>query len=172
MAMDRRRGGYMPLRDAIDQLFETSFITPSGMTAQAGYPPVDMHVTEDDVVVKMAVPGATPDDINISVTGDTVVVSGEVTREQRDQKTQSHFEEIWYGAFQRAFALPVQVDANKADATFEHGILTLTLPKAEATKPRKIQVKAQSQQQTIQGESSSSKPKASDQSATKSGSSS
>lgn len=144
----------MPLRDAFDQLFETSFIMPGGLTAQGGFPPVDMQVTEDDVVVKMAVPGATPDDINISVTGDTVVVSGEVRREQREQKAQTHFEEIWYGSFQRAFALPVQVDANKAGASFENGMLTLTLPKAEATKPRKIQVKTQ--QQTIQGESSSS----------------
>ncbi|HEX6508022.1 MAG TPA: Hsp20/alpha crystallin family protein, partial [Chloroflexota bacterium] len=61
--------------------------------------------------------------------------------------------EIWRGQFQRSFRLPIQVDANKADASYEHGVLRLTLPKSETTKPKKIQVR--SQQPTIQQQSGS-----------------
>jgi HSP20 family protein len=144
MAMDRRRvSGYMPLREAMNQLFEGSFITPGVLGGQSGFPPADLHVTDEDVVVHLAIPGIKPDDVNISVTGDTVTVSGEVKREQRSEKSHAHYEEIWRGRFQRSFQLPIQVDANKAEATFENGLLTLTLPKSEATKPRKIQVRSQ-----------------------------
>jgi HSP20 family protein len=159
MAMDRRRysAGYMPLRDAIDQLFEGSFITPQSLGPQGNFPPVDMHLTEDDVVIEIAVPGINPDDINISVTGDTVTLSGEIKREAPNQKHQHVLDEIWRGRFQRSFQMPIQVDANKADASFQNGVLTLRLPKAEATKPRKIQVRQQhSTIQQSEGEPSSS----------------
>lgn len=153
MSIDRRRysGGYVPLRDAIGQLFEGSFITPSSLGGMGTFPSADMHVTDDDVIVHMAIPGANPNDINISVTGETVTISGEVKNEQHNKKGQPFFEEIWRGRFQRSFQLPIQVDANKADASFTNGVLTLTLPKSEATKPRKIQVKAG--QQPIEGQS-------------------
>ena len=65
MAMDRRRYGYLPLRDAMDQLLEGSFITPHVFSGQGAFPPVDMHVTDDDVLLEVAVPGINPDDINI-----------------------------------------------------------------------------------------------------------
>jgi HSP20 family protein len=150
MAIDRRRsGGFLPLRDAIDQLFETSFITPQ-LLSGGGFPLTDIFVTEDDVLVQMAIPGANPDDINVSVTGDTVTVSGEMRSPQEGRKGQAYLQETWSGRFQRSFTLPLEVDANKAEASFENGVLTLTLPKSEATKPRKIQVK---QQQTLQGQS-------------------
>lgn len=153
MSIDRRRGsgGYMPLRDAMNALFEGSFITPQSLGGQEGFPPVDMHLTEDDVILEMAAPGVNPGDVSISVTGDTVTISGEVRRQQQEQKSQTLIEEVWRGRFQRSFRLPIQVDANKAEAGFENGILTVTLPKSEATKPRKIQVK---QQQTLDQDSS------------------
>jgi HSP20 family protein len=137
-------GSYVPLRDAIDQLFEGSFITPQLMAGHQAFPPVDVHLTEDDLVLEMAVPGAQPDDINISVTGETVTVTGEIKREQHGQKGQQLAEEIWRGRFQRSFQVPIQVDANKAEASFENGILTLMLPKSEANKPRKIQIRQSS----------------------------
>ena len=142
MAIDRTRGtsDYLPLRDAINRLFEGSFITPQVFSAQVGFPTVNLFTSDDDVLVEMAIPGATPDDLNISVTGDTVTVSGEVKRRQENQKGQPFFQEIFEGRFQRSFTLPIEVDADKAEASFEHGILTLRLPKSEATKPRRIQV--------------------------------
>ena len=152
MAIDRNRrsqGGYVPLRTAIDQLFEGSFLNPQMFGTQAGFPQTDVHVSENDVTVEMAVPGANPNDINIQVTGDTVTISGEVKGHQEGQKGQTYVQEIWQGRFQRSFTLPVEVDANKAEANYENGILTLTLPKSESTKPRKIQVKSQ---HTVQGQ--------------------
>jgi len=145
MAIDRQRmsGGYLPLRDAIDRLFEGSFITPQLLPGQASFPSSNLHVTEDEVVLESAVPGASPENIDISVTGNTVTVSGEIKREQRTQRGQAYVEELFRGQFQRSFRLPVEVDADKADATFENGVLKLTLPKAESVKPRKIQVGGQ-----------------------------
>jgi HSP20 family protein len=158
--------GYVPLRDAIDRLFAGSVITPQ-VFGQESFPQADLYTTEDDVVVCMSIPGANPDDIQISVTGDTVTISGEVRHEhsnmpqaqqgqsqqaQQGRQRQGHqvyYQEIWSGRFQRSFSLPIQVDADKANASFENGILTLTLPKAEATKPRKIQVQPR---QTVQGQ--------------------
>src|SRR5690348_6224453 len=105
MGIDRRRfgGGYLPLRDVIDQLFEGSVISPAMLGGQGGFPPVDMHVTDDDVVLEMAIPGAKPDNIDVSVTGDTVTISGEVTRREFAEKTQHFHDEIWRGRFQRSF---------------------------------------------------------------------
>jgi|SRR5579884_109243 len=142
MSMDRRyvTGTYLPLREAIDRLMEGSVIAPGTLSA-GSFPPTDLYVTEDAVIVEMAVPGANPDAINISVTGDSVGVSGEVTHKHAGQKGQPYLNEIWRGKFQRSFTVPIEVDAGKAEAAYEDGMLTLTLPKSEATKPRKIQVK-------------------------------
>ncbi|MGI8825422.1 MAG: Hsp20/alpha crystallin family protein [Chloroflexota bacterium] len=164
MAMERRNlggSGYLPLRDAIDRLFAGSVITPQAFGGDAGFPPTDMHMDEDNVIVHMSIPGAKPDDINVSVTGDTVTITGEVSHtrhggegsegDQGQQKAHTYFQEIWSGRFQRSFGLPTQVDADNANATFENGVLTLTLPKSEATKPRKIQIQ---HRQTIEGQKS------------------
>lgn len=152
MALDRRYAGGYPLRDAIDRLFEGSVISPQSLS-QGGFPPADLYTTDEDVVIEMAVPGANPNDIHVSVTGDTVSVAGEVQHQRHHQQGQQpYIEEMWRGKFQRVFTLPIQVDAGKAQANFQDGILTLTLPKSEATKPRKIQVQ---QNQTISGTSQS-----------------
>src|SRR5436309_10488783 len=101
MAIDRRRssGGYLPLRDALDQLFESSFLTPQFFSgAGGGFPPSDLYISDDDVIVELAVPGANPDDINVSVTGDTVTISGEIKHERHTSaKGQPYFQEIWSG---------------------------------------------------------------------------
>lgn len=143
MGIDRRyiTGTYLPLRDAIDRLMEGSVIAP-GTFGSGGFPPTDIYVTDEAVVVEMSIPGVNPDELNISVTGDTVAISGEVTHQHRGQKGQAMLSEIWRGKFQRSFTVPVEVDAGKADASYENGLLILTLPKSEATKPRKIQVKS------------------------------
>lgn len=157
MALDRRGvSGYVPLRDAIDRLFAQSFITPGGGGVSGGFPPVDLYTNDNDVVLEMAVPGANPNDINVSVTGDTVTVTGDIKHSHHNAKGQEpYIHEIWHGQFQRSFSLPVEVDAAKAEANFDHGILTITMPKSEATKPRKIQVRTgQGGQQAIEGQAS------------------
>ena len=142
MGMEHRRmtSEYLPLRDVMERLFEGSVITPQVFNGQGTFPPVDLFVTDDDVIVELAVPGANQDELSISVTGETVTISGEVKREAHGDKAHAYAQEIFHGTFQRAFRLPIQIDADKAGATFEHGILTLQLPKAEATKPHKVQI--------------------------------
>ncbi len=159
MSIDRRRyeSGNLPLRAAMERLFEGSVINPHTLyeeqAGSGGFPPADLFVTENDVVICLAVPGAGPDDLNVSLTGDAVSIGGRVQHQHQQvqaegeqhqgrMQRQTYFQEIWSGTFQRSFTLPVQVDAGKAEASFEHGILTLTLPKSEATKPRKIQVQS------------------------------
>lgn len=150
MSIDRRRSaGFMPLRDAMDRLFEGSYVPGMGASISSAFPPTDMHATDNEIVVSLAVPGARPDDIQISVTGETVTISGEIhdvfhrpLEGQQRSRTNTYFEEIWTGRFQRSFSLPFDVDANRADATYDNGILTLVLPKSEAAKPHRIQVRS------------------------------
>lgn len=105
---------------------------------------VDVYETDTDVVVKMPVAGIQPDDLDISVTGDTVTVRGEsrAEDESEDKKRNYYYREVRYGSFARSVTLPAPVQSDKAEAKTEHGVLTLTLPKAEEAKPRSIKVKS------------------------------
>src|SRR5947209_3748411 len=142
MGIEQRRaiGEYLPLRDAMEGIFAGSIVTPQSMGGQGPFPPVDLCMTDDDVIVKLAAPGARQDDFSISVSGDTVAVIGEVKLEPHGDNGHAYLQEIWQGKLQRSFRLPIQVDADKVEASLEQGILTLRLPKAEATKLRKIQI--------------------------------
>jgi HSP20 family protein len=105
---------------------------------------VDVYETDSDVVVKMPVAGIKPDDLDISVTGDTVTVRGETRSEDEsdESKRNYYYREVRYGSFARSVTLPAPVQSGKAEAKTEHGVLTLTLPKAEEAKPRSIKVKS------------------------------
>lgn len=133
------------LRDAMDRLFDDAFTRPWGLSDGGrgmGMPAVDMYQTDDDVVVKTAIPGIKPEDVQISVTGDTLTIKGEV-KESNDSKEKAyHIREQRWGSFERTLTLPTDVKADKAQADFENGILTVTLPKAEEVKPKTITVKA------------------------------
>lgn len=132
------------LRDAMDRLFEESFVRPrSWLTPTDGMATLalDVHESADDVTVRASIPGVKPEDIDISVTGDTLTIKGE-TREENEEKNGSyHLRERRYGAFQRSISLPTLVKADKASAEFENGVLTLTLPKVEEVKPKSIKIK-------------------------------
>ena len=132
------------LRDAMNRLFEESFIRPAawpGPFEGVGLA-VDMVETKDDVVVKAAAPGLKAEDIDISVTGDLLTIKGEFKSEIKTEGASVIRQERRYGAFERTLSLPTQVVADKARAEFENGVLTLTLPKAEEVKPKTIRVKA------------------------------
>ncbi len=133
------------LREAMDRLFEESFVHPGGgLVRSAGMQPlsVDMYETDDDVVVEATVPGAKPEDIDISISGDTLTIRGEVKRESEVKEDNYLRRERVYGSFCRTLPLPTPVVTDKAEAIFENGVLTLTLPKAEEVKPKAIKVKA------------------------------
>ena len=134
----------MSLRNAMDRLFEDSFVHPTRVWPElgGGQLAIDMYQTDDDVVVKASLPGLKPEEVDISVTGDTVTIKGE-HKEEKEVKEENYIhQECRYGSLNRSVTIPVQVKADKAEAVFENGILTLTLPKAEETKPKQIKVKA------------------------------
>jgi HSP20 family protein len=133
------------LREAMGRLFEESFLRPDlfgvGETAASALP-LDMYETENDVVVKASVPGVKPEDIEVTVTGDLLTIKGEFKSEEKIEKRNVLRQERRYGSFCRQLGLPAGVDSNQAAASFENGILTLTLPKVEAVKPRTVKVLA------------------------------
>lgn len=133
------------LREAMDRLFEESFVRPQGRwLAPVGVETlaVDMYETDDAIVVRAVVPGVKPEDLDVSVTGDTLTIKGE-TRAEEEVKEENYIRrERRYGSFCRSLLVPIPVVADKAEAEFENGVLTLTLPKAEEVKPKAIKVKA------------------------------
>ena len=105
---------------------------------------LDVYETDDAVVVKGALPGVRPEEVDISVTGDVLTIKGETKSEEETKDGNYHRRELRYGAFARSVALPTLVDHDKAEATFENGILTISLPKAEEVRPKSIKIAAHS----------------------------
>jgi HSP20 family protein len=101
-----------------------------------------MYETDDAIVVKSAIPGIKPEDLDISITSDTLTIKGETKVEEEIKEEQFIRQERCYGSFCRSMTIPMPVVAGRAEAEFESGILTLTLPKAEEMKPKAIKVKA------------------------------
>ena len=138
-------GEPLSLKQAMDRLFEESFIRPSralSLFGEAGAVPIDMYQTDSDVVVKATLPGVKPDEVDIHITGDTLSIRGESKEEKEIKREDYIYQEHRYGAFARSITLPSGLQADKAEAAFEDGILTLTIPKSEAVKPKTIKVKA------------------------------
>jgi len=130
------------LREAMDRLFNDAFTPSVGSAAGWQVPAVDLYQTDDEVVVKAALPGLKADDVQISITGEMLTLKGEFRQADEKQEKAYHLREQRYGVFERTFALPTEVTADRTKAEFENGILTITLPKAEEVKPKMITVKA------------------------------
>jgi HSP20 family protein len=134
----------MSLRQAMDKLFEDSFVRPSRTLATLGevtVPALDIYQTANEVVVKATLPGVTPDDVSIDITGETLTIKGETKAEEEVKKEDYLYQERRYGAFSRSVVLPSGLKTDKAEAAMEDGVLTLTIPKAEEVKPKAIKVK-------------------------------
>jgi HSP20 family protein len=133
----------MTLREAMDRLFDDAFTRPISLR-DGGWasPAIDMYQTDDEVVVKAALPGFNADDVQINVTGEVLTIRGELMHEEEKKEKAWHIREQRWGSFERSVALPTDVVADKANADFSNGILTITLPKAEEVKPKTITVKA------------------------------
>ncbi len=132
----------MTLREAMDRLFDDAFTRPLSLNGAAALPSMDVYETDDEVVVKASLPGLKADDVQISVTGDTLTLRGEFKQEEEKSGAAYHLRERRSGSFERTVGLPVSVQTDKAKADFENGILSILLPKAEAVKPRTISIKA------------------------------
>ena len=133
---------FVSLRDAMDKLVEDSFIRPfEGLGTQSAFP-ADLSETSDAYVVRASMPGMKPQDIAIEATADELTVRGEVKQEETVNDAAYLRKELRYGKLQRTFAMPQAVDPAKVEATFEHGIVTITLPKTEVVKPKTIPVRS------------------------------
>ena len=132
------------LRDAMSRLVEDSFLLPLALPAHwsnSGVIPLEVFEEGNSLVVKASLPGIKPEDLNIEIRDNILMISGE-TRRETERKEEDYFlNERRYGQFRRSLALPYDVKVDKVNAGFEDGILTLTLPKTEATKGKKISVK-------------------------------
>lgn len=102
---------------------------------------VDVYQTKDAVVVKAPVAGVDPEGIDIDVTNESVVIRGERYDEKEVDQEGYHFQECYWGSFARQVMLPVECDAEKAEATFKNGILTIRIPKLQKTKAKKVKIK-------------------------------
>jgi HSP20 family protein len=132
------------LRDAMNHLFEDSFVRPRfGWIAplSAANLAVDMYETADHVVVKAALPGVKPEEVEVTITGSTLMIAGESKEESEIKEKDYLRKERRYGSFSRSVTLPSGLKADKAEASFENGMLTLQIPKSEESKPKSIKVK-------------------------------
>jgi len=103
---------------------------------------VDMYESDDNVVVKTAIPGVKADDIDVSITGDTLTIKAETKEEKEVEKENYLRRERRYGSYCRSVILPGGLETDEAEADYTDGILTLTFPKAEEVKPKSIKVQA------------------------------
>lgn len=114
----------------------TSF-APRG---NSGFPPLNMWASEEDVVLTAELPGVNPDELDISVVGDTVTLSGRREQDDKSDDVRYHRRERWHGEFTRTVQLPFRIEVDQVDARFKKGVLMLTLPRAEEDRPRRIEI--------------------------------
>src|SRR5690606_6295156 len=139
-------GEMLTLREAMDELLRESFVRPRTLIERAtggslGMP-IDVRDTEDSYTIKATLPGAKPEDIHLQIKGDVLTTSAETKEETEEKEGQWLVRERRHGRMERTISLPAQVQADKADATFEHGVLTIMLPKAEEARGRSIPVRS------------------------------
>jgi HSP20 family protein len=136
----------LTLRRTMDRLFDDSIVSRASLRTLAGgdhlalTPPLDVHATDDDLVVTVSLPGLTSDDVSITITGQALHIRGEFKADASLQRDDYLHRERRFGTFSRQLELPVRVQADAAKATFENGVLTLTIPKADEVKPRQIEI--------------------------------
>jgi len=140
----RNRNELATLRSEMDDLFENLFRgldRPLSWLAQRTWPAIDVAEKDDAIVVQAEVPGCKPEDIDISVYGNTLTISGEKKETKEGQNDGFYHTESAYGSFRRDVALPTDVDEEKVEAVCKEGILSIILPKAEKSKAIKVKVK-------------------------------
>lgn len=136
-------GSFMSLREAMNRLFEESFVGERFEIMSGKTFPINMYETTDpkQLVIEAAIAGVKPDDIHVQVEGDTVTIRANQKQEEKTEKGDYVRREITQNEMYRAVTLPAPIDAEKVEATYEHGILTLRLPKVEAPSAKEIPIK-------------------------------
>lgn len=134
-------GDLFSTRREVDRLFDRFFDRAANATMSL-VPAVDVRETAEVLEVVAELPGMRSEDVNVSIENNVLTISGEKKQEVTEGNGDGnyHLVERRFGRFERAFTLPRTVNTEKIDARFENGVLTVTLPKSEAAKPRKIKV--------------------------------
>lgn len=151
-------GELVSLRQAMDRLFEDSFVRPRGWVTSAfeGYGiPLDVTSGPDAVTVEASLPGYKPEDVEITIENGTLNIQAHSESETREGEGESLVTEIRRGSVSRMVTLPAGLEPDKATASYEHGILKLRIPKAEAVKPRQIRITPTSDASTTNGSNGS-----------------
>ena len=132
------------LRRAVDRLFDDDLFHPRAWrsVAAGAEPALDITTSLDELVVKASLPGCKPEDVDITLTGSTLTISGEMKEQARREEESWILNEIRRASFSRTLELPRGLVGDRATASYEHGILTLRIPKAEEVKPRQIRITA------------------------------
>lgn len=145
----------MELRDEMDRIFENNFNTPRlrRHVRTSWGPALDLIESDNEFIVRVSVPGINPDALDVTLVDNVLTIKGERAYEEPEEEEVFHLRELSYGTFSRSITLPVSVDADDVEANYEHGILTLHVPKAEEVKPKRIQVSGQGDgQKALEGE--------------------
>jgi len=135
---------FSDMRTAMDRLFDEGFsrpwrVIPTSTEYEASFP-VEVSETDEALEVKASLPGVKPEDVEVTIANDVLTVKATHEEKTEEKKRDYYRRELRYGSFHRSLSLPVSVDADKAVAKFENGLLHLTLPKAEAIRPKQIKV--------------------------------
>ena len=145
MTMTRRPspfGELVTLRQAMDRLFDDTIFRPYGGLGGGDLArlPLDIRTTPDALLVEASLPGIRPEDVDITVENGTLTIRAEDRSEDRREEGGWVVREITRGSLMRTVTLPTGLEADRAEATFEHGVLKLRFPKAEQVKPRQIRI--------------------------------
>jgi HSP20 family protein len=132
-------GRLTDLRDEIDRFFESPVARTSEFLGWT--PPFDVYEEKDSYVVKAELPGMKKEEINVSIENGELVISGERKGEAKGEGAEVYRSERYFGKFQRTVSLPATVAAKDVRAEYKDGVLTVTLPKSEESKPKQIEVK-------------------------------
>ncbi|GAB4416860.1 MAG: Hsp20/alpha crystallin family protein [Anaerolineae bacterium] len=129
------------MRQAVDRMLDEAFARGTETRGTGAWLlPMDAYITDEAIVIRADVPGLKPEEIDITLEGDTLTIRGEIKREEENQRKYVLLERPT-GKFERTLTINTPIDHDRVEATFKDGVLTLTLPKAEAVKPRQITVK-------------------------------
>jgi HSP20 family protein len=136
-------GELSSFRKEMDRLWDRFFADApfSRVLTEDWVPSIDVSETKDNFVVRAELPGLEAKDVNVTLSGDLLSIKGEKKKEEEEKDEHSYCAERYYGSFQRVFQLPTSVQADKVEATFDKGVLKVTIPKAEEAKKKEIEVK-------------------------------
>jgi HSP20 family protein len=130
------------IESAVDRMMR-GWVSPVSFSEFDWNPSIDVSESDNEIVVKAEIPGVSPEDVDISVDANNLIISGEKKQESEESGRNYYRAERCYGSFRRSFALPVGADVENIKASSKDGVLSIVIPKGEDKKSRKIEIEAQ-----------------------------